>query len=190
MKIKVACLGDSITTSYFIPDIHISNYPYLLQKLLGENFDVKNFGKVGSKISINYDENYYYNSNEYFKLLNFNPDIVIIILGTNDANKNFDNNLFINDYYFLISNIINNCDPIIYICTPIPILKVNLWYPNSKTHVTNEESITYLPYILKSITYIKNITNDLYFINLFEIFNYEINKNLYKKDGIHTSFWK
>ena len=40
--------------------------------------------KLEIKISINYDENYYYNSNEYFKLLNFNPDIVIIILGTND----------------------------------------------------------------------------------------------------------
>ena len=46
-KIKVACIGDSITYGAAIEDRVNYSYPSQLQVLLGENYEVGNFGKNG-----------------------------------------------------------------------------------------------------------------------------------------------
>lgn len=75
---KVACVGDSIT--------EFSGYPFKLQLMLGLNYKVENFGVSGSTASV--DSNIsYVNQTAFQKALAFQPDFVILMLGTNDANR-------------------------------------------------------------------------------------------------------
>jgi acyl-CoA thioesterase I len=75
--IRVACVGDSITQG--------SGYPHKLQVLLGPNYAVGNFGVSGSTVSQN-STIPYMNQTAFKNAENFDPDIVVIMLGTNDAN--------------------------------------------------------------------------------------------------------
>ena len=43
-KIKVACVGNSITYGYTLPDRETNAYPAKLQKMLGDDYVVGNFG--------------------------------------------------------------------------------------------------------------------------------------------------
>ena len=49
-KIKVACIGDSITYGAAIEDRVNYSYPSQLQVLLGENYEVGNFGRSGATL--------------------------------------------------------------------------------------------------------------------------------------------
>jgi lysophospholipase L1-like esterase len=75
--LRVACIGDSITEG--------SGYPNNLQMLLGTNYAVGNFGVSGSTVSLKSGKPYM-NQTAFQKAKAFQPDIVIIMLGTNDAN--------------------------------------------------------------------------------------------------------
>ena len=75
--IRVACVGDSITQG--------SGYPNKLQTLLGSNFTVRNFGVSGSTVSLNSIKPYM-KQTAFRKAEDFDPQIVVIMLGTNDAN--------------------------------------------------------------------------------------------------------
>ncbi len=77
--VRVACVGDSITEG--------SGYPAYLQALLGANYTVGNFGVSGSAVTFNSDKPYV-NENAFRNAMAFNPDIVVIMLGTNDARTN------------------------------------------------------------------------------------------------------
>ena len=46
-KIKVACVGNSITYGYTLPDRETNAYPAKLQKMLGDDYVVGNFFLVG-----------------------------------------------------------------------------------------------------------------------------------------------
>jgi lysophospholipase L1-like esterase len=78
-KIRVACVGDSITRA--------SGYPNKLQLLLGPNYDVGNFGVDGSTVSLS-SQRPYMNQTAFQDAMDFQPRIVVIMLGTNDANLN------------------------------------------------------------------------------------------------------
>jgi len=49
-KIKVACVGNSITYGYTLPDRETNAYPAKLQKMLGDDYVVGNFGKSGATL--------------------------------------------------------------------------------------------------------------------------------------------
>ena len=88
---RVACVGNSITEGYGIWDQ--KKYPDHLQDMLGEGYSVQNFG-VSSMTFANKgpDDNMsYWNTAKFKAALEFNPEIVIIELGTNDS-KFFTNN--------------------------------------------------------------------------------------------------
>ncbi len=74
--IRVACIGDSIT--------EISHYPEELQAMLGDGYLVGNFGVTGSTVSNN-SKKPYINQTAFQEAKDFQPQIVIIMLGTNDA---------------------------------------------------------------------------------------------------------
>ncbi len=118
--IRVACVGDSLTQS--------SGYPYELWKLLGSNapytmgnysvgldydngtsgngtrFAVGNFG-AGSTTALLNTETPYMNTSVFQSALEFQPNIVIIMLGTNDAQPNIElyNASFVGDYVKLVA---------------------------------------------------------------------------------------
>ena len=91
--------------------------------MLGANYLVKNFGVSGSTV-LNSTFRPYIQQEEFKKAKEFLPDIVIIMLGTNDANTY---NLpiidqFVNDYTNLINQIQElTTEPIIFIVKPPPI---------------------------------------------------------------------
>ena len=95
-KIRVACVGDSITEG--------TEYPADLSMLLGANYTVGNFGVGGSTVSLN-SQNPYMNTSAFQKATEFQPNIVIIMLGTNDAHPILEqyNGSFVDDYVKLVA---------------------------------------------------------------------------------------
>lgn len=83
-KIKVACVGNSITYGAGIVNREKNSYPAQLQVYLGDVYDVRNFGSNGATVLHKGD--YPYAQTEAYKLaLGYCPDIVFIKLGTNDS---------------------------------------------------------------------------------------------------------
>jgi lysophospholipase L1-like esterase len=118
--IRVACVGDSITEG--------SGYPADLQIMLGANYDVGNFGVSGSSVLLTSDRPYM-KQTACQKSKIFQPSIVIIMLGTNDAsattcesigNFSADYKKLISEYQALTSN------PEIWLVKPPPILENDL----------------------------------------------------------------
>lgn len=105
-KIRVACVGNSITYGYAVPDREKNAYPFRLQQMLGEGYEVGNFGKSGATL-LNKGHRPYTKQQEYKDALAFAGDIVVIHLGINDTDpRNWPNyqDEFISDYRALIQS--------------------------------------------------------------------------------------
>ncbi len=84
IPIKVACVGDSITAGTNLTATQ--KYPYQLALLLGDGYEVKNFGVSGATaMKSPYVGNSYRDHLYFTNSAEFMPDVVIIMLGTNDA---------------------------------------------------------------------------------------------------------
>ena len=119
-RVRVACVGDSIT--------EITQYPADLQKMLGVNFKVSSFGITGSTVLRNTDRPFF-NQSECQDALAFEPKVVVILLGTNDARTNIyeSSEDFELNYRQLVAefqSLPNN--PRIYIALPPPIFNNTL----------------------------------------------------------------
>ena len=80
--IRVACVGGSITQG-----VHVrgeDNYPSVLGRLLGARYEVRNFGYLGGTV-MNTNDRPYAATSEFKKATNYNPNVVIFMLGTNDS---------------------------------------------------------------------------------------------------------
>ena len=130
-KIKVACVGNSITEGMGISRTE-DTYPYILQSLLGTtDYEVKNFGSSGSTMLMTpqeiIDKGLPYVSdsrNRYKPALSYNPDILIIKLGTNDSHKSnwVYKSYFKQDYIDFVNSFkAQNPDLKIYLCYPMAI---------------------------------------------------------------------
>ena len=90
--IKVACIGDSITFGYGLPDREKNCYPAQLQQMLDEKFpgqyEVRNFGNSGRGIYLDSmrgnEKRGFRHMKEHKEALDWSPDIVICNLGIND----------------------------------------------------------------------------------------------------------
>jgi lysophospholipase L1-like esterase len=92
-QVKVALIGDSIT--------ELSTYPNHVAKILGSAYNVGNFGVCGTTIAL--DSASPYMCTEALKAAKeFQPDIVVIILGTNDAEDNVFQADLVRDYLALV----------------------------------------------------------------------------------------
>lgn len=103
-RVKVACVGDSVTYGYGIADRDNNSYPAQLQILLGEAYEVGNFGHNGATL-LNKGHRPYTTLPEYTEALDFKADIVVIHLGLNDTdprNWPYHSEDFIPDYRALI----------------------------------------------------------------------------------------
>ena len=127
-QIRVACVGNSITEGHGLADPATQAYPGVLQRLLGDDFVVHNFGLSGYTLMREGDCPYM-NAPDPAKrrfqaALASNPDIVTIKLGTNDSKaRNWDH--FKDDFVPSFNAMIDSFQclpshPIIYICLPIP----------------------------------------------------------------------
>lgn len=82
--IRVACIGDSITDGHGIDMSDFNAYPAQLQKLLGSDYFVKNFGR-SARTLMRSGDNPYTNERAWKEAKDFQPNIVVIKLGTNDS---------------------------------------------------------------------------------------------------------
>lgn len=81
-KIRVACIGDSITRG---PSSDSgSSYPSQLSRLLGESYEVSNFG-VGSATLMARADLPYRRRSEFENAMDFDADIIVVLLGVNDT---------------------------------------------------------------------------------------------------------
>lgn len=103
-KIKIACVGDSITYGMGVHNRKNFSYPAQLQKFLGEDYIVKNFGFSGATAIKKIEDRSYRNKEVYQQSKKINPDIVLLKLGTNDANEKFTSSFenFYEDYLDLV----------------------------------------------------------------------------------------
>ena len=82
--VRVACIGNSITFGAGIRNRSRDSYPSVLARMLGDSYWVKNFG-VSARTMLNKGDHPYMNEPAYKNALAFNPNIVVINLGTNDS---------------------------------------------------------------------------------------------------------
>jgi len=117
--IQLACVGDSITAGVGAGN---GKYTVRLSAVLGAKWEVHNFGVSGATMLKKGDKPYNKLA-EFTKALNLKPDVVTIMLGTNDSKpgnwKNKDE--FAPDYKDMIAQFKKaNPKVRIYCCLPIP----------------------------------------------------------------------
>ncbi len=117
-QIKIACVGDSITYGFGVKNWSENNYPKLLQDMLGDKYHVANFGFSGSCIG-KFTDFPYMKTNQYLKSLEYDPDILIFMLGSNDS-KPFNwagKEQFKEEYLTLLDTYIKEKAIKVYLCT-------------------------------------------------------------------------
>jgi acetyl esterase/lipase len=155
--VRVACIGNSITDGHGINMATAYGYPALLQKKLGSGYWVKNFG-VSARTMLNKGDHPYMNELAWRDALAFQPDIVVIKLGTNDSKpENWQYNAeFRHDLEQMITTLRPDLaqispktkkakksqkvqspqKPRIFLCTPIPAYK-STWNINDSVIVNH-----------------------------------------------------
>jgi acyl-CoA thioesterase I len=119
--VRVACIGDSITQG--AGAAKGKSYPAQLQELLGASWEVGNFG-VSGRTLLKKGDFPYWKENAYRKALGFKPDVVIIMLGTNDTKpQNWKHEAeFVADYTELVKSFLAlESKPRVYVCRPCPV---------------------------------------------------------------------
>lgn len=124
-KIRVACIGDSVTKGLGLKKQESQSFPAQLQALLGTSYQVENFGVNGSTL-LSKGHRPYVLTQEYQQALAFQPQLVIIHLGLNDTDpRNWPNfkDEFFSDYLNLIRSFQSSANgrPKIFICRMTPI---------------------------------------------------------------------
>lgn len=130
--IRVVCVGNSITWGFGLSNNAVQAWPVQLNNLLGNEYSVLNCGSSGrimSRLAKYYATTSYWNTTSYTDAINNNPQILIISLGTNDADQGRWPDIkptFKEDYIAMIDAFRNNGkNPIIYLVLPPPIF-INL----------------------------------------------------------------
>lgn len=119
--IRVACVGDSITQGAGAEKG--KSYPSQLQALLGDKWKVGNFG-VSGRTLLRKGDHPYWNEKAFQDAQAFKPNVVVIMLGTNDTKpQNWAHkDEFFTDYKELVKTFKElESKPRIYICRPCPV---------------------------------------------------------------------
>ena len=174
--VRVACIGNSITDAHGIGMSPVNGYPAVLQKKLGEGYLVKNFG-VSARTMMNKGDLPYMNELAWRDAKAFNPNIVVIKLGTNDSKTHnwvHGADEFRQSMQAMIDTLkALPSKPKIYLCSPIPAFK-DSWTINDSVIVNGE-----MPIIKKLAK-----KNKCQFIDLHTSYTYG---DMMQNDGIHPN---
>ncbi|GAB3231708.1 sialate O-acetylesterase [Algoriphagus aestuariicola] len=124
--IKVAFVGNSITQGpgRDNPD----SYPLQVGTILGDAYTVKNFG-VSGRTLLKKGDFPYWNEPQFQEAKDFQPDVLLIKLGTNDSKpQNWAHKEeFVKDYLEMIAEFRENMpkDGKVYVIFPVPVTRVN-----------------------------------------------------------------
>lgn len=141
--IKVACIGDSITHGTNSSNASVYNYPVYLQRMLGYDYYVEKYGAPGYSLTTT-DTYQYMSYSIYNQSLDAKPDVVLIMLGTNDCNPNDDYKDWTNPtrattFKSSAATMINayrraNNSAQIYMMTPPTVPSNSIWASNVETY--------------------------------------------------------
>ncbi len=199
-KMKIICIGDSITEGFGLGDNPSVYYPSLLQEFLGDEVIVFNEGVTCSCVTMMEEDGRtcglpYVLQPEYDEALSLAGDIYVIMLGTNDATDGMHDTEDIQDpygnlisyepmfetFYQYIIDGVRQASPnaLIYLVTPVPVRNC-IWRKHQEK------------YLLKIIPHIKALAeaNGLPLIDLHEEFlkmDPEELDSLYQEDGLHPN---
>ena len=126
-RIRVACIGDSITQG--VGAREGMAYPAQLQSMFGAGWEVGNFG-VSGRTLLRKGDFPWWNEKAYTDAQSFNPDIVVIMLGTNDTKPQ--NWKYVDEFYSDYSDLVDlfaglPSTPKIYVCRPCPVPAPGNW---------------------------------------------------------------
>lgn len=154
--IRVACIGDSITFGSGIESRDTYSYPAQLGEMLGDDWDVRNFGVSGATM-LKVSNKPYWKERAFASAIAFAPHVVVIKLGTNDSKNHWDADNYEADYAEMIDAFAAlGTKPRIWLCLPVPVYQ-DKW--QIRESVVSEEVIP----ILKKIAREKNLpVIDLY----------------------------
>ncbi|MCF0160890.1 MAG: sialate O-acetylesterase, partial [Bacteroidaceae bacterium] len=123
-KIRVSCLGNSITYGTGLENPETDSYPVILQQMLGEGYEVIRYGKPGATL-LNRAYRPYMQSEEFHQAMQRPCDIAVIHLGVNDTDPRawpqFRED-FVRDYLSLIDSVRSmnkDCRVIVAKLTPL-----------------------------------------------------------------------
>ena len=119
---RIACVGDSITFGAAIKDRVKNCYPAQLGRMLGEKFEVRNFGVNGATLLKKGDKPYW-KLKAYANARDFQPEVVVIKLGTNDSKPHNwkHKEEYVADYVALIESFRKLASkPVVWVCYPVP----------------------------------------------------------------------
>jgi lysophospholipase L1-like esterase len=175
--IRIACIGNSITamgSSRYSADP--DSYPVQLRYLLGEGYDIRNFGSIGKTLLKNGDEPYW-TTVTFSDALEFQPDIVTIMLGTNDS-KPFNwepyKNEFEGDYKAMIDTFQNlPSNPQIYLCVPARVFE--------NAYQIEDSNLVKINLIIRQIAAERNLP-------LIDCYTYFEDKPYLLTDGVHPNY--
>lgn len=105
--VRVACVGNSITYGTGIANREQDAYPAQLQRMLGKDYVVGNFGKPGATL-LRHGHRPYFQQMEFRDAMQFKGDIAVIHLGINDTDpRNWPNfrDEFVGDYVALMDSL-------------------------------------------------------------------------------------
>ncbi len=136
--IKVACIGNSITYGSGIKDKPRDSYPAQLARMLGHKYYVRNYGYSG-RTMLQKGDHPFMSEPRFMEAIKWKPDIVIIMLGTNDSkprNWKYKDD-FEKDYLKMVTSFDTLFShPEIYAVAPVPAFSNN--YTISPDVVKNE----------------------------------------------------
>ncbi len=121
--IRIACIGDSITAGVGTSHAPTKSYPAKLQEMLGDRYEVGNFGHSAATLS---RKGWlpYWGLDELRLAKQFAPNIVVINLGTNDGDpRNWpaSKNSFVPEYKDLIRTFrALPSNPKVFVCLTVP----------------------------------------------------------------------
>lgn len=118
---QVYCVGDSITYGSGVEEEEreLCCYPAVLEQLLGTHYEVTNYG-ISGKTLLHVPEKYYRDTEYANNVLQQQPDVVIIMLGTNDSHpERWDAAAYKAEYRSFISDLqMLDSHPKIYVMAP------------------------------------------------------------------------
>ena len=119
---RVACVGDSITYGCFVPGQPWNNYPRQLGRMLGHGYCVGNFGYT-NRTALKSGDYPYTAEKLYRKSLAFQPDTVLLMLGSNDTKAaNWNAEAYAHDLGALIDSYLElESRPQVFLLLPPPV---------------------------------------------------------------------
>ena len=183
-QIRVACVGDSTTYGYGLKNQPENSYPIFLSELLGDDYHVCNFGNIRVTVQPDGDQPYI-KTYTYRDSVEYPADILIFMMGANDAKKiNWQGaDKFRKDYLALLDDYIQvDNPPKVFLCAPVAAL-----FPEGQTEGATTYGIQ--PLVIEEISEIvRGIAEErgYGFIDLNSVTSGRY--DLYSKDLVHPNY--